>query len=96
MRNFLRQANSAGYCPTGFVDSWDEKGETKEEEWRSLVGESQSRMLINIPPIRGSQPTIKVVGISKHLKSYVNSIEGSVSSQWKHVRGRGAIKQAED
>ena len=37
LHNFLRQTNSAGYCPAGFVDSWDEKGEIKEGEWRRIV-----------------------------------------------------------
>ena len=34
LHNFLRQANSAGYCPKGFVDSYDETGTIKEGEWR--------------------------------------------------------------
>ena len=42
LHNFLRQTKSDGYCPTGFVDSWNKKGEIKEGEWRSLVAESQS------------------------------------------------------
>ena len=25
LHNFLSQTNSAGYCPTGFEDPWDEK-----------------------------------------------------------------------
>ena len=31
LHNFLRQTNSAGYCPTGFVDSYYETGTIKEE-----------------------------------------------------------------
>ena len=96
LHNFICQTNSAGYCPTGFVDSWVEKGEIKEKEWRILVAESQSRMLTNIPPIRGSPPTIMAVRVIENLKSYVNSMEGSVPWQWDHVRSRGAIKRAED
>ena len=63
LHKFLPQTNSASYFPTGFVDFWDEKGEIKEGEWRSLIGEIQSRMLTNIPPIRGSRPSIKTVGV---------------------------------
>ena len=37
LHNFLRQTNSAGYCPTGFVDSYDETGTIKEREWKRLV-----------------------------------------------------------
>ena len=32
LHNFLRQTNSAAYCPTGFVDTYDETGEIKEGE----------------------------------------------------------------
>ena len=51
LRDFLRQARSTDYSPTGFVDSWDEIGEIKETDWKSLNVESQGRMLTNIPPI---------------------------------------------
>ena len=34
LHNFLQQTNSAGYCPTGFVVSYDETGRIKEGEWR--------------------------------------------------------------
>ena len=64
LHNFLRQTNS----PNGFVDSWDEKGEIKDREWRSLVADSQSRILTDIPPIRGSPPTIKAFGVRENLK----------------------------
>ena len=39
LHNFLLQTNSSGYCPTGFADYWDEKGEIKKGEWRSLGAE---------------------------------------------------------
>ena len=42
LHNFLRQTKSDDYCPTGFVDSWNKKGEIKKGLWRSLVAESQS------------------------------------------------------
>ena len=29
LHNFLRQTNSASYCPTGFVGSWDKKERSK-------------------------------------------------------------------
>ena len=96
LHNFLHQTNSAGYCRTGFVDSWDEKEEIKEGEWRILVAESRSRIFTNIPPIRGSRPTIKAVGVRENLNSYINSMEGLVSWQWDLVRSRGAIRQAGD
>ena len=45
LHNFLRQTNNAAYCPTGFVDTYDETGEIKEEEWRKLVEDGQGMLL---------------------------------------------------
>ena len=87
--------NSAVYCPIDFVDSWDEEGKVKER-MEKFIYESQSRMLTSILHVTGSRPTIKTIGVRKSLKSYVNSIEGSVYCQWNHVRSRGAIRKAED
>ena len=77
LHNFLHQTNSAGYCRTGFVDSWDEKEEIKEGEWRILVAESRSRIFTNIPPIRGSRPTIKAVGVRKF--KFIHKLNGRLS-----------------
>ena len=37
LHNFLRQTNSALYCPTGFVDSVDGSGDITSGEWGSIV-----------------------------------------------------------
>ena len=34
LHNYLRQTNSAGYCPAGFVDCENATGEIKPGEWR--------------------------------------------------------------
>ena len=36
LHNFLRLANSAVYCPEGFVDSTDSSGNIKPREWQIL------------------------------------------------------------
>lgn len=90
LHNFLRQTNSAGYCPSGFVDSWDGTGEIKEGEWRRLVSQ-ESELLSDISPIRGSRPASSAVAVRESLKGYVNSMEGSLSWQWNHVRSRGTV-----
>ena len=92
LHNFLRQTNSAGYCPTGFVDSYDETGTIKEGEWRRLIGDKNGATLLqNIPSVRESRPTTSALEVRNIMKSYVNSIEGSVPWQWDHVRSRGDI-----
>ena len=53
-------------------------------------------MLTNIPSNKVCQQTIKANGVRENLKSYVNSMEGSVSLQWVNVRSRGAIIPAEN
>ena len=90
--NFLRQTNSAGYCPAGFADSWDETGNIKEGEWRNIIGERQGVMLKNnIAPVRGSRPLASALEVRNVVNSYVNSLEGSVPWQWDHVRSRGIV-----
>ena len=92
LHNFLRQTNSAGYCPTGFVDSYDETGTIEEGEWRRLIGDKNGATLLqNIPTVRESRPTTSALKVRNIMKSYVNSIEGSVPWQWDHVRSRGDI-----
>ena len=87
---FLWQINSAGYCPTGFVDSYDETGTIKEGEWRRLVGDNDGATLLqDIPPVRGSRPTTSTLEVRNVMKSNVNSMEGSVPRQWDHVRSSG-------
>ena len=90
LHNSLRQKNSAGYCPTGFVDSYDETGTIKEGEWRRLVGDNDGATLLqDIPPVRGSRPTTSTLEVRNVMKSNVNSMEGSVPRQWDHVRSSG-------
>ena len=92
LHNFLRQANSTGYCPTGFFDSYDEIGTIKEGEWRCLVSDNNGATLLQeIPSVRGSHPTTSALEVRNIMKSYVNSMDGFVPWQWDHVRSRGDI-----
>lgn len=86
LHNFLRQTNCAAYCPSGFVDSWDDNREIREGEWRRLIIDSNNSLLNDLPPIRGSRPKTNAVNVRNNLKSYVNSMEGSLSWQWEHVQ----------
>ena len=73
LHNSLRQKNSAGYCPTGFVDSYDETGTIKEGEWRRLVGDNNGAILLqDIPSVRGSRPTTSALEVRNIMKSYVS------------------------
>ena len=92
LHNFLRQTNSAAYCPSGFVDTYDETGQIKEGEWRKLVADGQG-LLENIEPLRGCRPTNSAMAIRDTLKRYVNSFEGSVPWQWDYVRSRGTVRE---
>ena len=69
LRNFLHQINSAGYCPGGFVDSYDSTGKLKEGEWRQTVANGgRSGLLNNLPNIRGSRPTKTAVEVREMIK----------------------------
>ena len=79
LHNFLQQANSAGYYPTVFVDSFNKTGTMKEGEWRYLVGDNNGATLLqDIPPVWGSRPTTSALGVKIIMKSCVNSMEDSV------------------
>ena len=82
LHNFLWQTNSAGYCPKGFIDSY-------EEIWTIKEGDNNGATLLQgILPVRGSRPTTSELEVRK---SYINSMEGSVPWQWDYVRSRGDI-----
>ena len=92
LRNFLWQTNSAGYCPTGFVDSYDEIATIEEGEWRRVVGDNNGATLLqDIPPVRGSRPTTSALEVRNIMKSFINFMEGSIPLQWDHLRSRGGI-----
>ena len=56
MHNYLRQTNSAVYCPAGFIDSEDSSGQIKPGEWRAIVSEdSTNGALRSLPLPRGTR-----------------------------------------
>lgn len=86
LHNFLRQTNSASYCPTGFVDSHDESGVIKEGEWRSIVRSNGSAGLLEpLNALRGSRIPTSAIETHSNLTTYVNSLQGSVPWQWDYV-----------
>ena len=46
LHNFLRQTNSAGYCPAGFVDTYDNTGKIKEEGMETHTYKPRSRRAV--------------------------------------------------
>ena len=91
LHNFLRLTNSAGYCPSGFVDSYDETDKINGGEWRHLVGNRQGGLLNDISAVRESRSLKAAIEVRETVKSYVNSMEGVLPWQWDHVRSRGTI-----
>ena len=83
LHNYLRQTDNAGYCPTGFVDSEDSSGRIKPGEWRSLVADDGCRPLCRPHNTRYGENAKE---IRDALKYYVNSEQGAVPWQLKHVR----------
>ena len=94
LHNYLRQTNSAGYCPAGFVDCENATGEIKPGEWRRLtVPVESSGALRPIANVRGSRYLNAAVDVREKLKQYVNSSEGTVPWQLNHIRSRRPILQ---
>ena len=84
--NYLRQTDSARYCPAGFVHSSDSIGWFKPGEWRRLVKAQGNGFLRDIPNVRGSLYTGNAIEMRDALRDYVNSPFGKVPCQLDHVR----------
>ena len=68
---------------------------TKQGQSERENGDVQSVITMELhyfktsPPVRGSRPTTSELEVRNIMKSYVNSVEGSVPWQWDHVRSKG-------
>lgn len=64
LHNFLRQINSAVYCPGEFFDLYDSTGKLKKGDWRRIASKGgRSCLLNNFPNVRGSRSTKTAVGV---------------------------------
>lgn len=89
LHNYLRQTETALYCPSGFVDCYDNSGNIKPGEWRSAVSKEQEGALRQIPKVRGHRYTDNSLEVREALTKYVNSDQGAVPWQWEYVRSTG-------
>jgi hypothetical protein len=64
LHNFLRQTNSAGYCPDGFCDSEDRSKEIKPGQWRKEVSREGSGSMSGIAPLRGRRKSNSAIALS--------------------------------
>ncbi|XP_057297594.1 putative nuclease HARBI1 [Hydractinia symbiolongicarpus] len=85
LHNYLRQTEAAMYCPNGFVDSTDTNGEITPGEWRRQVGQNEG-CLYDLCNVRGSRPERSATEMREAIKDFVNSEEGAVEWQYRHVR----------
>ena len=93
LHNYLRQTDTACYCPDGFVDSFDGSGNILTGEWRRITSADEgSGALCSLPPARGSRYRNYAMEVREALKAYVNSEQGAVSWQWEYIRRRGPIR----
>lgn len=91
LHNYLRQTESALYCPTGFVDSYDSSGKILPGHWRSMVKDDDRSAFRDLSLPRGSRYLSSAMQVREAMKSYVNSEEGAVSWQLDYVRSRGPV-----
>ena len=93
LHNYLRQTEPAIYCPTGFVDSFDDSGNILLGDWRSITSaDGNTSAMRDLPPPRGCRYANSALETREALKSYLNSDQGAVSWQWDYVRSRGPIR----
>ena len=74
--------------PQGFVDSEDNLGDITPGQWRSIVTNSGNN-LSDISRLGSNRYSFEASNIRLNLKSYCNSLEGSVSWQLAHIRSCG-------
>ena len=91
LHNYLRQTETALYCPSGFVDSMNQTGNIKPGEWRSVVSDSDTGALVGLNRVRGSRYTANAIQIQEALPDYFNSEKGEVPWQWAYVRSTGQV-----
>ncbi|CAH3158977.1 unnamed protein product [Pocillopora meandrina] len=89
LHNYLRQTNSASYCPSGFVDSEDGSGDIRPGEWHQVVRNDSRGALFDIAPLRGRRYSNSAIEVREALMEYFVSDSGSLPWQWNHVRSRG-------
>lgn len=77
LHNYLRQTNSASYCPSGFVDSEHRSGDIRPGEWRHIVHNDSRGALIDIAPQRGRRYPNTAVAVREALMNYFISDSGS-------------------
>ena len=79
LHNYLRQTDTASYCPAGFVDSFDDSGNILPGEWRRITSaDEDSSALRNLPAARGTRYRNYALDVREALKAYVNSDQGAV------------------
>ena len=85
LHNYLRQTETAAYCPSGFVDFQDSSGNIQPGYWREYFHSKIQPLLSNLQPARGSRYIEHSVGMRDGLKNYVNIEKGCISWQWDSV-----------
>ena len=81
LHNYLRQTDNAVYTPTGFLDSENSDGSIKLGGWREIQSSDQG-CFAPVSAVRGSRYTKDALQMRDTLKTYVNSVEGSVPWQF--------------
>ena len=89
LHNFLHRRNNAGYIPGGFVDSY--QSIRKYCHGHGLCLMVEDLVFFRICQMLEDPARLKQPEVSKTVKSYVNSMEGSLPWQWNHARSRGNI-----
>ena len=93
LHNYLRQTEPAIYCPTGFVDSFDDSGNILLGEWRNITSADGNKSVMqDLPSPRACRYANSALETRKTLKYFLNSDQEAVSWQWEYVRSRGPIR----
>ena len=83
LHNYLRLTDNASYCPSGFIDSYDDTGNLQEGKLRTLAVGNEGMLLLS--RVKGSRYLNNAVEMRNSLRRFLNSEEGSVSWQEEYV-----------
>ena len=86
LHNYLRQTDTACYCPASFVDSFMAQEIFYQESCTESLQLMKGPVLfVAYPPIRGSRYRNYAMEVREALKAYVNSELSAFSWQWEYT-----------
>ena len=86
LHNYLREADTASYTPSGFINSKDSSGKIKEGSWRGGFQHEGAHAMNVISKIHNSRIKNSILTIRGDWAKYLVTEEGQVPWKLDHLR----------